>query len=153
MGSAPSAEPLAPKRDDDSVVVAILVYKAVNKAAPSQGAARITTLVLRRPSAAPLRGRRHRGAHHEPPQRQRAILDGRRLFSFGDVAPCHGPRPWTPTLSYTLLYRAPGLLLRRHVVTLPAKILGEEAQDAYKKRRRATVKRIRSILSESNLEQ
>ena len=41
----------APKRDDDSVVVAILVYKAVNEAAPSKGVARITTLVIRRPSA------------------------------------------------------------------------------------------------------
>ena len=42
----------APKRDDDSVVVAILVYKAVNKAAPSKGGPRLATLVIRRPFAA-----------------------------------------------------------------------------------------------------
>ena len=39
----------APKRDDDSVVVAILMYKAVNKAAPSKGAAGIVVSVLKRP--------------------------------------------------------------------------------------------------------
>ena len=38
--------PDAPKRDDASAVVA--VYKAVNKAAPSKGAAGIAILVLRR---------------------------------------------------------------------------------------------------------
>ena len=41
-----------------------------------------------------------------------------------------------------LLYRAPDLLLRRHVVTLPARILGEEVQDIYKRRRRATEERV-----------
>ena len=41
-------------RGDASAVGAILVYKAVNKAAPSKGVARVATLVLRRPSAAPL---------------------------------------------------------------------------------------------------
>ena len=83
----------AATRGDDSAAVAILMYKAVNKAAPSKGAARIAALVIRRPSAAPLQGRRHRGAHHEPQQRQPTVLAGRWLFSFGDAAPCHGPCP------------------------------------------------------------
>ena len=52
--------------DDASTVVAILVYKAVNKAALSKGAARIAVSALRRPSAAPLQGRHHRRAHIEP---------------------------------------------------------------------------------------
>ena len=53
----------APAPGDGSAVIAILVYKAVNKAAPSKGVARVATLVIRRPSATPLQGRRHRGAH------------------------------------------------------------------------------------------
>ena len=45
------------------------------------------------------------------------------------------------------LYGAPSLLLRRHVVTLPAKVLGEEVQDTYKRRRRATEQGVRSWIS------
>ena len=49
-----------PAHGDASAVVAILVYEAVNKAAPSKGVARVATLVIRRPSATPLQiGRAH----------------------------------------------------------------------------------------------
>ena len=41
----------AATHDDASAVIAILVYKAVNKAAPSKRAANIAVSVLRRPSA------------------------------------------------------------------------------------------------------
>ena len=64
----------APARGDDSVVVASLMYKAVNKTAPSKGATRLAILVIRRPSDAGLQGRRHRGAHPEPQQRQRQMV-------------------------------------------------------------------------------
>ena len=60
----------APARGDDSAAVTTLVYKAVIKTAPSKGATRIAVSVIRRPSAAALQGRRHRGAHPEPQQRQ-----------------------------------------------------------------------------------
>ena len=60
----------APAGGDASAVVAILMYKAVNKAAPSKGATRVATLVIKRPSATPLQGRRQRGTHSEPLQRR-----------------------------------------------------------------------------------
>ena len=70
----------APTRGDDSAAVATLVYKAVNKTAPSKGAARIAISVIRRPSAAALQGRHHRGAHPEPQRRQPIVLAGWWLF-------------------------------------------------------------------------
>ena len=108
----------APKCGDDSVVVAILVYKAVNKAAPSKGAPRLATLVLRGASAAADEddvtvGSLQSSCSAGPP----SWLDGG-FSSFGDAAPAmdrvHGLH----------LYCAPCLLLRRYVATLPAKILG-----------------------------
>ena len=65
---------------DASAVVAVSVYKAVNKVAPSEGAVGIAISVLRGQSAAPLQGRCHRGAHHEPLQRQSTVLAGRWPF-------------------------------------------------------------------------
>ena len=97
---------------------AILVYKGVNKAAPSKGGPRRATLVIRRPSAAAdegdvTMGRIPSSCSAGPP----SWLDGG-FSSFGDAAPAmdrvHGLH----------LYRAPYLLLRRYVVTLPAKIFG-----------------------------
>ena len=67
-------------RGDASVTVAIFMYKAVNKATPSKEAARISALVIRRPPVSTLQGQRHRGAHHEPLQRQPTVLAGRWLF-------------------------------------------------------------------------
>ena len=67
-------------RSDASAVVAISVYKAVNKAAPSKGAAGVAISVLRRQPATTPHGRRHRGAHHEPLSRQPTVLAGRWPF-------------------------------------------------------------------------
>ena len=47
---------LRPPQSDGSAVVAVSMYKAVNKATPSKGAAGISTLVIRRPSATTLQG-------------------------------------------------------------------------------------------------
>ena len=55
--------------------------------------------------------------------------------SFGDAAPA------MDRVQECSLYRAPCLLLRRHVVTFPARILGEEVQDTYKRRRWAVEER------------
>ena len=108
----------APKRDDDSVVIAILVYKAVNKAAPSKGGPRLATLVIRRPSDAADEGDVTVGhilssCSAGPP----SWLDGG-FSNFGDAAPAmdrvHG----------LYLYRATCLLLRCYVVALPAKMFG-----------------------------
>ena len=44
------------------------------------------------------------------------------------------PLPAMDRIHGLSLYRAPVLLLRRHVLTLPAKSLGEEVQDTYKRR-------------------
>ena len=109
----------AATQDDASAVVVVLVYKAVNKAAPSKGVARVATLVLRRPSAAPLQGRRHRGAHSKPLQRRPTVLAGRWLFPALVM-----PSPAMDRDHGLQLYCAPCLLLGRHVVALPAKIFG-----------------------------
>ena len=45
-----------PARGDGSAAVAVLMYKGVNKTAPSKGAPRIATLVIREPSAVTLQG-------------------------------------------------------------------------------------------------
>ena len=128
--------PGALTRGDASVTVAISMYKAVNKVTPSKGAAGISTLVIRGQPAAALQGRRHRGAHPEPLQR-RPHHPGWTVAFPGLVTPL----PAMDRVHGLSLYRAPGLLLRRHVVTLPAKIWGEEVQDTYKRRRQATEKR------------
>ena len=131
----------ASARSDGNVAVAILMYKAVNKAAPSKGAPRIATLVIRGPSAATLQGRRHRGS---PPT---------------SAAPAHRPG-WPvafPALVTPLpamdrvhglpLYCAPSSFLRRHVVTLPAQMFGgEEARDAYKRRRSPFGQRVQTLV-------
>ena len=70
----------APKRDDDSVVVAILVYKAVNKAAPRKGGPRLATLVIRRSSAAADEDNVTVGVTPELLQRRPTVLAGRWLF-------------------------------------------------------------------------
>ena len=109
-------------RGDSSATVVVLMYKGVNKAAPSKGAPRIATLVIREPSAATLQRRRHRGTHP------------------ASAAPAHRP-VWTVAFPALVtpppavdrvhglclygglyLYCAPLLLLRRHVVALPAKM-------------------------------
>ena len=108
----------APKRADASAVVAVSVYKAVNKAAPSKGGPRLATLVIRGASAA-ADGEDVTAGHSKAP-----------------AAPAHRPG-WTvafPALVTPLpamdlvhglhLYRASCLLLRRYVVSLPAKTFG-----------------------------
>ena len=89
----------------------------------------------RRLSPATLQGRRHGGAHNGLLQRRPPCrpVGG---FSALVTSPLCGLRPRVSALRCTLLYGAPGLLLRRFVVTLPAKdVWGEEARDAYKGRR------------------
>ena len=114
MGSVPAAES---QSGDDSVAVAVSVYKAVNKAAPSKGAPRLATLVIRGPSAAADEGDVTVGRTTSRCSACPPSLDGA-FSSLGDAAPAmdrvHGLH----------LYRAPCLLLRRHVVALPAKIFG-----------------------------
>ena len=103
-----------PKRGDASAVVAVSVYKAVNKAAPSKGGPRIATFVIRRPSGSANEGDvtvGHAKAPVAPVPRPGWTVA---FSSFGDAAPAmdrvHGLH----------LYCAPGLLLRRYVVSLPA---------------------------------
>ena len=128
---APCGVSDAPKRDDASAPVAVLVYKAVNKAAPSKGTARLATLVLRGASAADDEGNVIVGPV-PPLQRQPTVPVGRCPFSaLVTLLPCRGPRPWTPPLSCTQ--------------PLPSSLCGnpsrpnvwaEEVQDTYKRRRR-----------------
>jgi hypothetical protein len=57
---------------------------------------RLAKLVIKRPAAATLQLRRHRGARPKALQRQPTVLVGRWLFLPRRRAPCHGPCPWTP---------------------------------------------------------
>ena len=75
----------APKRDDDSTVVAILVYKAVNKAAPCRGGPRRATLVIRGPSDAADVGAVTKGLSKAPAALPPPSWLGGGLFSFGDA--------------------------------------------------------------------
>ena len=76
-----------PARNDASTVVAILLYKVFNKAAPSKGGPRLATLVIRRPSDAADEGDVTVG-HSKAPAATGppSWLDGG-FFSFGDAAP------------------------------------------------------------------
>ena len=103
---------------DVNVVVAVFLYKAVNKAAPSKASPRIATLLIRRPSGAADEGdvtMGHAKAPVAPVHRPGWTVA---FSSFGDAAPAmdrvHGHH----------LYCAPGLLLRRYVVSLPAQTFG-----------------------------
>ena len=82
--------------------VAILVYKAVNKEAPSKEEGRVATLVIRRPSATPRQERRHRGAHSEPLLRRPTVLAGR--WPFPALVT---PSPAMDQVYGLYLYRAP----------------------------------------------
>ena len=114
---------------DASAVVTILVYKAVNKAAPSKGGPRLATLVIRGPSDAADEGDVTKG-HSKAP----AASPHRPGWTVAFSALVTPPLPWTASrvlyfmvhlaLWCTSLYRAPGLLLCRHVVSLPAKTFG-----------------------------
>ena len=108
----------APACGDDSAVVAILVYKAVNKAAPRKGGPRLATLVIRRPSDAADEGDVTVGV---TPSRCSASPPSGWPVAF----PALGTPPSAMDRVHGLyLYRAPHLLLRRHVVALPAKTFG-----------------------------
>ena len=105
---------LRPPQGDDSVVVAVSMYKAVNKATPSKGAAGVSSLVIRRQPAATLQGAT------SPWRAPRALAEPARhpgwsvpLFSFGDAALCHGPRLGFPILWCTTLYCAPHFIVHR----------------------------------------
>ena len=77
MGSALPAVTGAPAHSDAGAVVAVLVYKAVNKAAPSKGGPRLATLVIRGPSDAADEGDVTKGHLKKPLQRRPTVLAGR----------------------------------------------------------------------------
>ena len=123
-------------RSGASAVVAISLYKAVNKATPSKGAAGIAIPVLRRQSAAPLQ------RTTSPWGSPRAVAAPAHrpgwtvaFSSFGDAVPCHRPSPWTPPLLCT---RPPPSSLCGN----PSRpnVWAEEVQDPYKRRDRKSTR-------------
>ena len=90
----------APKRGDGSAVFAILVYKAVNKAAPSEGGARLAFFGDKETvhRYAP-RATSPWGTSRAPAALARCPGWTVPLFSFGDAAPL----PWTASMGSTFM--------------------------------------------------
>ena len=121
--------PDMPKRDDASAVVAISVYKAVNKAAPSKGGSRLATLVIRRPSDPADKGDVTTG--HSKAPAMPAHRPGWTVAFSALVTPL---LPWTVSMDITFIVH-PASSFVAMWYPFPPRYLGDEDQDTYNRRR------------------